>query len=309
MKSKSNMLAGVRKSYRKKWKYVLAIIPSTFFYLLFCIYPNLAVFPMSLFDWSPIRKTRLFVGLKNFRMMFTVNLDGTISSLQNTLLYMLFLFAIQTVLSLILAVTLQKNTHRNKFFRAFFFLPLVFSSTMVSMTWAFMYDPNLGIINTILGKLGVAGYPGTNFFSPDWRAVLMIVIVHIWANMGYPITILTSGLSSISAEMSEAALVDGANEWQTFTKITFPVMLPTILRLALLTFVTGASAVDYCVMLGSKTMGATYDTWAVSMYKGTLSSTDYGGISAMAVIMFLVLGSLTLIQFITMRKVEDRILG
>ncbi len=305
-KSKLQIL---KQKYKRKWKYILVMIPSLSLFVLFGIYPHLSVFPMSLYDWSPIRTTRTFVGLHNFRIMFTVELADTIDRAGNTLLYIFGLFAIQTVLSLILALALQKNTARNKFFRAYFFLPMVFSSTMVSMIWAYMYDPNLGIINNILGAFGVEGYPGTYLFSENWRAVILIVLVHIWANIGYPITILTSGLNTISGDLGEAAMIDGATTWQTFWKITFPLLLPTLFRLSLMTIATGAMASDYVVMVGSRTNSMPYDTWAAYMYKQTMSSTDYGGVSAAAVLMFFLLAIASLIQFLAMRKIENSVLG
>ena len=299
----------IKLSYKKKWKYVLAMTPSLILYTMFAIYPNISVIPMSLYDWSPIRSTKIFVGLKNFRLQFTVGLDDTIQRAGNTILYILGLLVIQTVLAMILALALQKNTAKNKFFRAFFFLPMVFSSTMVSMTWAYMYDPNLGIINNMLGGFGAEGYPGVNFFSENWRAVLLIVFVHIWANMGYPLMIFTSGLNTISGDLGEAAMVDGANSWQTFIHITFPLMLPTVFRISLMTITTGAMASDYIVMVGSRTNGMTYDTWAATMYKQTMMSTDYGVVSAMAVLMFILLAVTSLVQFLAMRKIENKVLG
>ncbi len=297
------------QKYRKKWKYIITMAPILFFYVLFAIYPNIAVIPMSLYDWSPIRKSRYFVGLKNFRLMFTVGLEETIKKAGNTMIYIFGLFLIQTILALILSLALQKNSRKNKFFRAFFFVPMVFSSTMISMTWAYMYDPNLGIINNILGLFGVNGFPGTNLLAVRWQAVLLIVFVHIWANIGYPITIITSGLNTISGDLGEAATIDGANSWQTFSRITFPLLLPTLFRLSLMTITTGALAADYIIMIGSRSASMPYDTWAAAIYKQTMGSIDYGGVSAMAVVMFAFLSIASLIQFVAMNKVENKILG
>lgn len=307
--NKKTRIQYMKRQYRKKWKYVLAVTPSVFLFLVFAIYPNLAIFPMSLYDWSPIRKNKIFVGLKNFRLMFGVNLEDTLQGAKNMLVYILGLFVIQTVLALILSVALQKNTKKNNLLRAYFFLPMVFSTTMISLTWTFMYDPNLGIINNMLGLLGVDGYPGKNFFAVSWQAVLLIVCVHIWANIGYTITILTSGLNTISADLNEAAVIDGATSWQTFKSITFPLLLPTLFRNSLLTITTGALATDYIVMMGSKSSTMKFDTWAAGIYKGTLASRDYGGVCASAVVMFFFLATVSLIQFVAMRKVENKILG
>lgn len=302
-------LQNAKKAYRTKWKYVLCILPIAIIYAVFMYYPRLAILPMSLYDWSPIRSTKEFVGLQNFEMLFVVRKYDTFAYMGNTLLYVAGLFVLQTIMALILALALQKNTRRNKFFRTYFFLPMVLSSTMVSLTWTYMYDANLGIINNILGAFGIKGFPGFDFFANNARAVLLIVLVHIWANMGYPLMIITSGINTVSEELSEAAKIDGATNWQAFTKITFPLMLPTLLRLSLMTITTGAMASDYVVMMGSRGNPKSFDTWGAYMFKKTMMSTDYGEVSAAAVIMFVILLVASLIQFIAMRKVEKSILG
>lgn len=304
-----NALRIIRKKYNKKWKYVLVTLPILFFYCLFTIYPNLQVFPMSFYDWSPINPNKTFIGWENYEILFKVKPDVTMQRLGNTMMYVLGLFLIQTILSLILAVVLQNNNKKNKFFRAYFFIPMVFSTTMVSMIWAYMYDPNLGIINTILGAFGVEGYPGTDFFAENWQAILCIVLVHIWANIGYPITILISGLNTISGDLGEAAMIDGANKWQTFKSITFPLLLPTLLRLSLLTITTGTMAADYMVMLGNRIGAVPYDTLASWIYKSTANTSDYGLVSAIGVLMFIILAIASLIQFVAMQKVENKVLG
>lgn len=294
----------MKKAFRTKWKYVLAMVPSLILFTLISIYPNISVFPLSMYDWSPIRSSKVFVGLQNFKMLFLVNKENTLELIGNTVLYVLGLFVIQTVLSLVLALALQKNTKRNKFFRAYFFLPMVFSTAMIGLTWQFMYDPNLGIINNILGSLGVEGFPGKYFFGDNFSAIILIVVVHIWANLGYPITIILSGLNTISSDLNEAAMVDGANGWQRFSKITFPLLVPTLTRLSLLTFTTGALTADYIVMVGGHS-----DTLSSYIYEQTRQSTAYGMVSALGVLLFFILAIASLIQFLGMRKVEKTIFG
>lgn len=303
--NKRTKLQSLKLSYRRKWKYVLAIMPSILLLYLFNVYPNVAVFPFSFYKWNPLNAIKTFVGWHNYEIMFTVQLEKTLDRAMNTLMYVLGLLIIQTVFSLIISMVLQKPTKRNKFFRAYFMLPMVFSTTMISMTWNYMYDANLGVINNILGMLGVEGYPGVNFMDEGWKAILLIVIVHIWANLGYPILMLTSGLNTISADVGEAARMDGANSWQTFRHITLPLLLPTLFRLSLTTLTTGAMATDYIYMMGNRHCW----TWASDMYTATLTGTDYGGVSAASVILFVVLAVLSTIQFIAMKKVEDKILG
>lgn len=298
----------MKKEFNKKWKYVLVMLPTLFLFTLFKIYPNFTVFPLSLYDWSPIKTSKEYVGLRNFRMLFLINQDQTMKLITNTVTYVLALFLIQTVLSLILAIALQKNTKTNTFFRAYFFLPKVFSAAMVGLTWEFMYDPNLGIINGILGALGVEGYPGKYFFSGNTISVILIVIVHIWANIGYPIMYIISGISTIPEDLYEAAMIDGANDWRQFLHITLPLLIPTLSRISLLTLTTGVLAADYIVMLGGASNGRAA-TLSSYVFEQTRIGTDYGTVSALSVLLFFILAILSIIQYVGMRKIEKNILG
>lgn len=297
-----------KKAFQTKWKYLLIMLPSLFFYFLFCIYPNISIFPLSLYEWSPIRTTKEFVGLRNFKMLFVINKDHTAQLITNTITYVLALFVIQTILALILALALKKNTKKNAFTRAYFFLPKVFSTAMVGLTWQFMYDPNLGIINTLLGALGVEGFPGKFLFQNSFSSVILVVIVHIWANLGYAMMYIMSGISTISEDLYEAAMIDGANGWKQFTAITLPLLIPTLSRFVLLTLTTGVMVADYTVLLaGSANDKAT--TLASHIYSLTRAGSTYGLVSALGVILFFVLAILGVVQFFGMRKIEKSVLG
>lgn len=296
-----------KKQFTTKWKYVLVMLPSLFLFTVFKIYPNLSVFPLSLYDWSPIRSTKEYVGFENFIKIFVINKDKTTMLITNTITYVLALFIIQTVFALILAIALQKNTKINTFFRAYFFLPKLFSAAMIGLTWQFMYDPNLGIINSILGALGVEGFPGEYLFKGNFISVLLVVIVHIWANLGYVILYILSGLSTISEELYEAAKMDGANGWQRFFSITLPLLVPTLSRISLLTLTTGILSADYTILLNGAANGQAA-TLGSYVYNQTRMGTDYGLVAALGVLMFVVLGTLSIIQFFGMRKIEKAVL-
>ncbi len=302
-------LRSIKRAYVKKWRYVLYMLPVIFLFGLFVYYPRLSVIPLSFYKWGPYSFTKEYVGLFNYKMLFEARLNETLGYIGNTVIYVAGLLVIQTLLAFILALALQKNTRGNKFFRTYFFFPMVLSSTLVSLTWSYMYDPNLGIINSLLGALGVNGYPGVNFFATNVTAILLIVLVHIWAKIGYPMMVLTSGLSTVSGDLEEAAKIEGANRWQIFWKITIPLMLPTLLRLSLMTISTGVMASDYVVMMGSRSSVRDFDTLSAYIYKKTLMSSTYGEVSAISVCLLVVLSVVSLVQFVSLKKVENSILG
>jgi len=298
---------GMRK-YRHL-KYVLYALPVLFAWFMVAIYPHLEVIPMSLFKWGPISDKKEFVGFYYYKILFTLQWDRTKGFLINTLLYVLFLFLIQTVLSMALAMALQKDTRHNRVFRTLFFLPKVLSSTMVGLTWSYMIDPNLGILNNLLAALQIPGFPGHSFLSTETGAILLVVIVHIWANIGYPITIITSGLQTISTDVYEAAKIDGASRIVTFFKVTLPLLLPTLLRLTLLTVTTGAMSFDYLLMIGDRAETKAFDTLSAVIYKGIVGDTNYGFESARSVLLFGILLIVCIAQFVATKKAEEAIYG
>ncbi len=298
-----------RKRWLSTYKYILYALPILAVWFVISILPHLEVIPLSLYKWSPISTVKEFVGLHYYKMMFTFQWKETSKYIVNTLLYIGYLFVIQTTLAISLALALRKNTASNRFFRTFFFLPMVFSSVMVSLTWRYIFDPNLGILNTVLGMLGAEGFPGHNFFSPDWMALLCIVLVHIWAGIGYPITVFIAALQSIPEDLHEAGRIDGANAWKDFWHITFPMLLPTLLRTTMLTLSTGAMAYDFVLMLGSRLTEASYDTWACTIYKEVTLDSNYGMTSAKSTVLFVVLLVICGIQYIATKKAEDAFLG
>lgn len=285
-------------------KYFFMMFPILIIWFVLTVYPNLEVVPLSFYKWNGISKDKLFVGLQNFETIIS-NPDFN-RELVNTLLYILFLFVIQTVLALLFAMILKKNTSHNKLFRTFFFLPLVFSSVMVGLTWSYMYDPNLGILNQLFSSVGLKAFNNFNWLGESNRAVLFIVLVHIWANIGYPLTIIIAGLQTISDSLYEAANVEGASIVKIFFNVTLPLLLPTLLRVTLLTLATGAMAFDYVLLLGSTRQSTAFDTWSVGIFKALLFP-NLGLPAAKGVMLGIVMFFIFLTQYVVTKKVEDSI--
>jgi len=281
------------------------MLPGLIVWFVLAIWPHLQVFPMAFYKWNGFSSNKVFVGWQNFESFYRSS--GFMVGLKNTVLYVLFLFVVQTVLSVVLAVVLKRNTRLNRFFRTFFFLPLVFSSVMVGLTWGYMFDPNLGMLNQIFGALGIKSLESFNWLGEPVRAIFCIVMVHIWANIGYPLTILTAALQTIPDDLYEVSEIEGATSMQQFRKVTLPLITPALLRITLLTVITGAMAFDYIIILGSSVGTANeFDTWAVKIYQGLLGP-NLGVPAAIGVFLGAVLFIIFLIQFVFTKKAEDAI--
>ena len=287
------------------WKYVLFLIPSLGVWFTLTVYPNLQTIPLSLFRWKTTSSEMSFVGLSNFKRVLSQPI--LLTQLRNTLFYILFLLVIQSFFAIVLALTLQKNTRHNRIFRTFFFIPITFSSVLVGLTWGYMYDPNVGIINNILTSIGLHGFENFSWLGSATGGILAIVIVHAWAGVGIPMTFFIAGLQTIPKDLYEAATIDGSTSIQSFIHITFPMMLPIFLRISLLTFVAGAMTFDYVYLLGSS-VASPFDTWMVAIYRsiGQINA-NMGVPCAMGVLLMIPLIIFYVLQYFANKKSEEYI--
>ncbi len=205
------------------WAYAF-LGPAFFFLLVLIVYPILFAFWISLHDWSLIPRDFPFIGFQNYIKAFSDNL--TTKSLQNTLIYTIGAVPVGMLLSLGLALVMNMDRlPLRTFFRAVYFIPVITSWVAVSFIWRWLFEPRWGLVNMVLGYFGITGI--TWLASPIW-ALPAIMIVAIWKGLGYNMVIFLAGLQGIPRELREAATIDGANRWQNFWHITFPLLNPTI---------------------------------------------------------------------------------
>jgi raffinose/stachyose/melibiose transport system permease protein len=287
----------------KHIKFLLYILPALLVWFILGLLPNLQIFYLAFYKWNGISKVKKYVGLDNFKQLLSD--PNLMKVIYNTGFYILFLMVIQTVLAVLLAVILKKSTTHNNFFRTLIFSPIVLSTIMVGMTWGYMYDPNLGVINSFLDLVGLHSLQ-MNWLAIPRLSILCIVLVHIWHNMGIPLTLVLAGVQTIPNEIYESASVEGANAKRVFFSITLPLLMPTLMRVLLLTIIGGSLAFDYVYTMGSSLVANDYDTLAVYMYRAVaLGGGNVGRPSAVGVILALFIFTIFIIQYIFTKKVED----
>ena len=175
------------------------------------------------FQMERISPEKTFVGLQNFREVF---LDPHLKIvILNTFIYIFSLLILQTAIALCLTLVLHRNTRINKFFRTLFFSPLVLSGAVVGLTWGYMYDTNLGMINSLLGAAGLQSLQ-QNWLGIAGVSVLCVVLVHIWQNLGYPLTMMLAGMNNIPKNLYEVAQVEGAGPFRPSATSRCPCSCP-----------------------------------------------------------------------------------
>lgn len=240
------------KSRKTMWKWpVLFLAPYFICYFLFFVYPTIYSFFISLTDWDTVMgvANRKFVGISNYIKIFTKD-KLFFKSLGNTFSFMIIYIPILILGGIALAVLLYKLTKTRRLFQTINVLPYITTPVAIGMIFSFMFDWSTGIINNILVKSGLI-QEGINWLGKPFTARMVVIILIVWKNLGYYLLIYLAALSTVPEDIQEAAMVDGANKWQTFWKITFPFLRPITIFLVLTSIISGFQLFDEPYLLFS----------------------------------------------------------
>ncbi|MFC4159704.1 carbohydrate ABC transporter permease [Chitinimonas lacunae] len=199
-----------------------------------------------------------WVGLDNFRELFADELF--LSALKNSALYLLVVPLIQIV-SIALAVLVNNNLPGIKLFRAAYYLPVVTTVSVIGVIWNFMYADQ-GALNAILTWLRLINEP-VGWLSDDRIALFAVMFVTVWRGLGWYMVLYLAGLQSIPQDVYEAAMLDGANGWQRFWRITVPLLLPTILLCSVFSLLAAVKAFEEVQIM---TQGGPYQSTYTALY-------------------------------------------
>ena len=236
-----------------------------------------------------------FVGLENYIKIFKDDLF--VRSFVNTVCFVLIILPCQGIGALGLALLINKVTHCKKYFKVAFFVPVVMSLAVVSTLWMQIYSPE-GILNTLLGNLGISAQP---FIHSAKQALPSIAIMSVWQGVGYQMIIFLGGLQAINPGLYEAAEMDHASEWQKFKDITLPELKPLCV-FVFITVTIGAfrMIVQPLVMTGGGPSHSTY-TMVYNIYETGTVNWEIGLASTMAIVFAIFVMALTIIQSILTR--------
>jgi multiple sugar transport system permease protein len=233
-----------------------------------------------------------WVGLGNY--VRAVNDELFWKAIKNTAYYVVGVVPLGIALSLILAMAMNQELRGIVFYRAIFFLPTITASVAVSMMWMWMYNPQFGVINSLLKMIGLKGPKW--LASPDW-AMPAIMIMAIWRGLGYNMLLFLAGLQGIPKELHEAAEIDGANVLQRFLHVTFPLLSPTTFMLIVLSIIGGFQVFEYSYIMTHG--GPLYSTLTIVLliYQRGFETFEMGYASALAYVLFVIILVLTILQF------------
>lgn len=207
----------------RQWQAWLFLAPALAVLAVFAFWPVAYGALLAFTDYSLIKPAK-WVGLDNFRYIF--DNDMFLTGLRNSLLFLLIVPFIQVV-AMALAVLVNNRLPGIRLFRAAYYVPVVTTVSVVGIMWGFMFHEQ-GTLNYVLLRLRLVNAP-VGWLSDDAIALFAVMFVTAWRGLGWYMVMYLAGLQGIPAEMQEAAVLDGANAWQRFWKITVPMLYPTIM--------------------------------------------------------------------------------
>jgi raffinose/stachyose/melibiose transport system permease protein len=254
-------------------------------YVIVVVYPMLYSGYLSFFKWDGVAPTKQFVGLQNyFTLLFNDKVFWT--ALLNNAIWLVAALLIPTSIGLGLALLLNKGFRGSSIYRSVFYFPAILSLAVVGLIWNWIYLPDIGLINQLLGGLGL-GALQHNWLSDPNLALYAVMVAAAWNAAGLPMLLFLAGLQTINPEILEAAQVDGAGPVRRFFSITFPLLRETTLIVLAITAINSLKVYDiiYAMTYGGPANSTqVLSTW---MYFLTYNYNSVGQGTAIAVILFL----------------------
>ncbi len=268
-------------------------VPALALYIVFFVLPTLQGVVYAVTDWDGFSPTAQFVGLDNFVTIITSD-DLFRNALANNIKFMLVVVIFQTLFSLALGVFLVKNSKSSVALRSLYFFPTILSSVSVAFIWKFIYDPNFGLINTILGAIGLDRFQGA-FLGNDNQAIYWVAVTQVWFHVGQMMIIYVAGLQQIPRELYESADIDGASTWQQFRHVTLPMITPATAIVMAYTTVQSFKAFDLILGLGGNPPKSSLDILSTRIYSGFANS-EFGYSAAESLVFMALIALITWIQ-------------
>lgn len=279
-------------AHETRWAWIF-LTPCLLGLIIFTYLPVFASLGLSFSYWN-LLGTPKFIGLENYA---TVLNDGLFwKSFGTTCWFVVLSGVLELVISLVLAVWLNRAIRGQTFFRTAYFLPFITPMVSVALVWGWLYDPSYGMFNWILQQAHLIGKPIPWLYDPQ-TALWAVIILRVWKDIGYNIVIFLAGLQAVPPSLYESANLDGAGGWRTFWLITLPMITPTLFFVGIMTLINGFQAFDSVYLLTQGGPEHSTELLVYWMFKNAFEFYKIGPASAIAYILFVVILLLTLVQW------------
>ncbi len=250
-----------------------------------------------------------FVGLEHFKNMVNgISLEARLfrTSLKNTLIFAFAVLPLNLAITLPLATLIESVRGRLKtIFRAIYFLPVVTASVGVAMMWGYLYDPQNGLFNAIIRVFGGTPIPWLSDPRASFLGVSVgmwaVIAAYLWQDYGYNLVIFIAALQGIPHEFREAAMIDGANAWQVFTKVTIPLLRPTILFVCVMTMLSSFQVFDIIQVMTDGGPANQTRVLVLDIYQNAFRYQRMGWAAAISFVLFAIVMTVTVVQMRLLR--------
>ena len=273
---------------------LLFILPASIGFLVFYLWPTLRGFYLSFTEYNLLQPP-VFVGMDNYARLVQDPLFW--NSLKVTVIYVVINIGLQTVVALGLAVLMHRLT-KSSVIRGVVLLPYLIANVVVALVWFWMLDAQLGIVNVMIGWVGID--PIAFLGDPTW-AMPTIALINVWRHLGYTALLIFAGLQTIPSTVYEAAALDGSSEWRTFWRITVPLLRPVLVLVLVLTVIGSFQVFDTIAVTTAG--GPVHATRAIYfyIYEQAFTRFAFGYASALSVVLFLILAGVAVAQMKLLR--------
>ncbi|MBB6673884.1 carbohydrate ABC transporter permease [Cohnella nanjingensis] len=291
----------MKSTLRNPYVYLLFVLPTIILYCMFFIYPTITSFVYGFTNWDGLNH-KAFIGLDNFVNAFK---DAEFrSSIWNNLIILLFSSCIQVPLIVVFALLISSVKRFQGFYKTTVFMPSILSTSIIGILWGYIYNPDVGLLNSILKNFGVE----TIYWLAEPKlAMFSILVTNAWQWMGFYIVLILAAILAIPKDIDEAAMIDGATGVQRAWYLTVPLIKPIINVVIMLSIAGALRVVDIVlVMTGGGPAGST-DVMASYMVNKAIKFGDYGYGSALSIIIFAIALILTALYQLLIARRQERI--
>jgi multiple sugar transport system permease protein len=275
---------------------ILFVAPQLVGYLVFLLGPIAAIFWFSLFRWNIVWGTFDYIGLDNYRTLLTSPEVEQVARV--TLVFGILFVPLTVVGGLVIALAVNHHTRLFVSLRSFYFIPVVIALAAWALVWQLVLQPT-GLINGILESLGL---DRVAWLRDPTIALLALILVNVFKVLGFSMVLFLAALQTVPEDLREAARTDGASEWRVLRTITLPLIAPfTFMVTILLTIASFKSfATNFLLTQGGPGLATT--TWTLYIYRQGMQLFEMGYASSLAVVLFLLVLVVTILQFVARRK-------
>jgi len=289
---------GIEKK-QSRWGLIF-VTPAILFFTIFSFYPILNAVYLSFFDKRVLSLAAPpFVGLGNYIYLFTSTVAGFWNSLRATLVFTLGTFIPLVVCSLIWAVILTHvlGQRARGFFQIAYYTPAVLSTVVASVIWMMMFDPR-GLANQWVNFLFMSPGVDRKWLADAFMVQFSTVIIYFWKYIGFFVILFITGLSTIPSTIYEAATIDGSNKWQSFWRITLPLLRPTVVLVSIMAMLQclNTFSTQYLLTQSGAPQGP-INVITLNIYTTGITNQRIGRASALSIILFVIMMLFTWLQF------------